>query len=229
MLGRLGRGLGRIFASPRPTLGSLDYDTYWDQRPADVFQPRFEIIAQLLPTGAEVADIGCGDGSLLRYLERRRNVAGFGVDISTTAVEVAQRLGTNASVADVTDPGFSLPRRVDYVVLSEVLEHIADPEAVLIGLRASTGRFAIVTLPNTGYIEHRLRLLFGRFPVQWLFHPGEHLRFWTIADFRMTAGATGYDVTRIQPALGWFPLARLWPSLFASQLVYVLSPGPERP
>jgi methionine biosynthesis protein MetW len=215
-------GIRRVFASPAPRLDKLDYDAYWANRSVDDIHPRFRLIAPLVPTAARVVDIGCGDGSLLLYLARERDAKGYGVDISTYAVDHARGRGVEAEVADVTDPSFAVRPGTDHVIISEVLEHIADPEAVLLRLRHAGIRHVIVTVPNTGYVEHRLRLLFGRFPVQWLLHPGEHVRFWTIADFRATAAATGFAIRRTVPALGWFPFARWRPGLFASQLIYEL-------
>jgi methionine biosynthesis protein MetW len=225
MLGRIADGAKRLFASPRPQLENLDYDDYWARRDADVFQPRFKLIADLLRPGCRVIDLGCGDGSLLRYLHRAKGISGWGVDISSRAVATARSLGTKSEVADITDPSFRLPSDFDSVVISEVLEHIADPERLLVNLHASGANDLIVTLPNTGFVEHRLRLMLGRFPVQWLFHPGEHLRFWTVADFAVTASATGYTVVSVRGALGWFPFARAFPSLFASQIVFHLKPA----
>lgn len=225
LLGRIGRAWGRIFATPAQRLDRLDYDDYWDNRSLDDIHPRFPLIAKLVPHGSRVMDIGSGDGSLLLFLARERNATGHGVDISRHAVEHARRRGVSCDVADITHESFHVPAAFDVVIVSEVLEHIADPEAVLIRLRRDGIRRLIITVPNTGYVEHRLRLLVGRFPVQWLLHPGEHLRFWTISDFHATASATGFTVHRVVPALGWFPLARFWPALFASQVVYELVPA----
>jgi methionine biosynthesis protein MetW len=215
-------GLRRIFSAPHPRLGELDYDDYWANRPVDDLHPRMKLIAELVPTGAHVMDIGCGDGSLLLHLAATKQSIGFGVDISQFAIEHARARGVDSEVADVTDASFRVRPGTEIVIISEVLEHIADPEAVLVRLRESGIQRIIVTVPNTGYLEHRLRLLFGRFPVQWLLHPGEHVRFWTVADFQGTAKATGFAVRRVIPALGWFPFARWRPSLFASQLIYLL-------
>ena len=222
-MSRVSSGLRRVFSVKRWTLETLNYDDYWDHREHDVFQPRFAAIAHLIPRGASVADVGCGDGSLLRFLKMANDNDGWGVDISTSGVNAARQLGADCEVGDITDERFRLPQTFDYVVISEVLEHIPDPERVLARLHASGPGRLLVTVPNTGYLEHRLRLLFGRFPVQWLMHPGEHLRFWTVADFRSTAEMIGYEVRSVTPALGWFPFARVWPELFASQVIYELA------
>jgi len=65
-----------------------------------------------------------------------------------------------------------------------------------------------------------LKLLLGRFPLQWLAHLVEHLRFW----FLWWANWLGYRVQAAIPYQGTPFLKRLWPNLFASGVVYVLEP-----
>ena len=45
-------------------------------------RPDFAAIAAWIPNGATVLDLGCGDGSLLRYLKETREVRGYGVEIN---------------------------------------------------------------------------------------------------------------------------------------------------
>ena len=45
-------------------------------------RPDFAAIAAWIPQGSSVLDLGCGDGSLLRYLRETREVRGYGVEIS---------------------------------------------------------------------------------------------------------------------------------------------------
>jgi methionine biosynthesis protein MetW len=215
----------RIFAAPSPAIPRLDYDDYWENRAVDEIHPRFRLIARMVSPGSRVLDVGCGDGSLLIHLESARHTKGLGLDISEVAVAHARGRGVRCEVADVTSQSFVLPQGFDVVIISEVLEHIPDPESLLSKVRDAGVARLIVTVPNTGYLEHRLRLLFGRFPIQWLVHPGEHLRFWTIADFTGTAESTGFRVARVVPVLGWFPFARFRPSLFSSQVIYDMRPN----
>ena len=55
---------------------SLNIAQYTEER------PDFAAIAAWIPKGASVLDLGCGDGSLLRYLKETRAVRGYGVEIS---------------------------------------------------------------------------------------------------------------------------------------------------
>jgi 2-polyprenyl-3-methyl-5-hydroxy-6-metoxy-1,4-benzoquinol methylase len=66
----------------------------------------------------------------------------------------------------------------------EVLEHIPNPEKFIKTISKKAKKGVFFSVPNTGYISYRLRLLFGAFPMQWNIHPGEHLRFWTYRDLK---------------------------------------------
>jgi len=78
-----------------------------------------------------------------------------------------------------------------------------------------------LTFPNLAYFPHRLRLLSGKFPVQWVVFPGEHLRYWSVPDF--TAWLASLSLPRPQViasnGLTLARLHRLWPNLFGNQIV----------
>ena len=46
----------------------------------------FAAIAEWVRPGSRVLDLGCGDGTLLKYLNSRRGVSGYGVEISVETV-----------------------------------------------------------------------------------------------------------------------------------------------
>ena len=39
------------------------------------------LLAELVPEGSRVLDLGCGDGALLDYLQRHRGCSGYGVEL----------------------------------------------------------------------------------------------------------------------------------------------------
>ncbi len=108
------------------------------------------------------------------------------------------------------------------MILSEIIEHVPDPESLLDSLRPFARQAIIVSIPNTGFHQHRLRLLLGRFPLQWVVTPGEHLRYWTLADFRWWARQIGFEISAEIPYEGTPILKSIYPSLFAAAFVYVL-------
>jgi methionine biosynthesis protein MetW len=49
-------------------------------------RPDFAAIARWVSPGARVLDLGCGDGTLLRYLWEARQAPGYGVEIDDDVV-----------------------------------------------------------------------------------------------------------------------------------------------
>jgi methionine biosynthesis protein MetW len=201
----------------------LDYNKYWQARKKGKFRQRYAMIAEWVEPGSRVLDIGCGDGALLHYLQEHRDVKGVGVDISEEAVNFARSLGVSAFVADVLSPEFRFTEKYDYVVISEVLEHLSQPETLMLKVRGHVHKGVIISIPNTGFYKYRLRLLFGSFPLQWVCHPGEHLRYWTVRDFVWWSRQLGYRVKAIRSSNGLSPLDRHWPGLWGKQVLFLLT------
>lgn len=210
----------------------LDYDEYWAEagkgEPGPARLARFRAIAAHIEPGSSVLDIGCGDGELLAHLRETKGVTAHGLEFSAAGRARAQEKGLDVQPCDLTSPDFSVEREVDYIVISEVLEHVPNPEEVLLKVRDRFRKRLIITIPNVGSIIDRLRLVFGRFAHQWVFHPSEHLRFWTITDFCFTCRQLGYTVERFDglytPYLPSFLKLWAWyPRLFAPHVLYVLA------
>jgi methionine biosynthesis protein MetW len=214
-----------------------DYDDYWTQRaktsPQQVVLHRFVSIADRIPDGSSVIDIGCGDGAFLAYLkEHRPKSIVFGMDISANAVSFLKKREINGAAITA---GKSLReiagRDFDYVVMMEVIEHVHDAEGLFLQALRFNPKTLFITIPNTGYIMHRLRLMFGgRFPITYIiYHMKEHIRFWTVKDFIQWAESMGCKVVcyrgqekTINPLRLY--LIRHFPSLFAAQMIYEVEP-----
>lgn len=209
-----------ISQMPRATLTHMNYEEYWRTRGHHTYQPRYRIIAELIEPGSTVLDVGCGDGRLLEHLTQTRNVKGFGIDVSPEAVRMASERGVAAEVGDVLT--WQPDKEYDYVVMSEVLEHLPNPEQVIDKARHCFRRAIIASIPNIGYYPHRLRLLCGRFPVQWGLHPAEHLRYWTVIDFSDWICSFDLEVESIHSSNGFLILHRYWPNLLGNQIVFVI-------
>ncbi len=231
------RGLRRTFGYPETArVGVVDYDDYWDSKAQSGLGKlsqwrlrRAQVFASLVKRGDRVLDLGVGDGALLQYLIAQRGIDGYGLDISPKAVAFCRAQGLKVALSDITRPmGDNLAEhfpeidQFDYVILSEIIEHVPDPESLLDSLRPFARQAIIVSIPNTGFHQHRLRLLLGRFPLQWVVTPGEHLRFWTLADFRWWTRQIGFRISAEIPYEGTPVLKSLYPSLFAAAFVYVL-------
>lgn len=213
----------------------MDYGDYWLRReagpdkaglsrkgPDSDSHHRNQIAVRLIPEGVKVLDVGCGPGKLLATLQRHRpDLELHGIDISPEAIRIAKERGFNAECVDpVREP---LAESYDTICLMTVLEHVPDAEALVRILKPRCRRQFLIAIPNLGYIEHRLRLaLFGRMPLTSIWYDiREHVRFWTVKDFRHWADAMGLRVVGIH-GTHRNPLRRRLPSLLASQIVYDL-------
>ena len=52
-------------------------------------------IAQLVPEGSRVLDLGCGDGALLDLLQKNRSCTGYGVEIDDQNIQACVQRGVN--------------------------------------------------------------------------------------------------------------------------------------
>lgn len=107
-------------------------DQWWEPRgPFAMLAWLAEHRASLVPPAARedalLLDLACGGGLLAPHLRGYRHV---GLDLSPTAVRVAARHGVTAVQGDVLRLPFA-DEVADVVVAGEVLEHVADPAAVV--------------------------------------------------------------------------------------------------
>lgn len=150
-------------------------------------RPDFAAIAAWIPQGASVLDLGCGDGSLLRYLKNTRKVRGYGVEISDANIVACIRNGVNVIQGDLESglSGFE-SNAFDFVLLSQTLQATRHTEP-LVQEMLRVGREGIVSFPNFGYWRNRVNVLRGNMPVsrelpyQWYDTPNVHLC--TLHDF----------------------------------------------
>jgi methionine biosynthesis protein MetW len=161
-------------------------------------RPDFAAIADWVRPGARVLDLGCGDGTLLRYLWRERNASGYGVEIDDAGVLACVKNGVNVIQSDL-ESGLSdfEDRAFDYVILSQTLQAVRHSERIVREM-LRVGREGIVTFPNFGHWKNRLQVLGGKMPVsdalpfQWHDTPNIHLC--TITDFEDFCGARGVRI-----------------------------------
>lgn len=119
-------------------------------------------VREHLPRGGSVLDLGCASGGLLAALadEAGRRV-GVEIDPAAAATAAAHADAVHAGSLESVDLD---GERFDVVVLGDVVEHVADPLAVL--RRAATwstpGGRLIISLPNVAHWSVRLSLLAGR-------------------------------------------------------------------
>ena len=217
-----------LLSYPKIIFDATDYDEYWKDKKGmdmgnanDYQRIRARWIAEKIDEGSTVLDLGCGDGAVLSEIRKIKNIKPIGVDISSYALNFCTSQNIKTIKIDLSriEELKALPV-VDFILMLEFLEHIPNPERALRILESKAQKAMFFSFPNSGYIVYRLRYLSGRFPVQWLVHPGEHLRFWTYKDLKWWLKELGYaNRSTIYVYKGIFLLNKIWKNLFSRALL----------
>ena len=181
------------------------------------------LIADLVPAGSHVLDLGCGDGELLQKLMQERACTGYGIEIDDANVLACVQRGVSVlqmnlhqGLNDFADGSF------DVVLQIDTLPHLRNAETMLLET-VRVGRIGIIAFPNFAHWPNRLSVLRGRMPVtrrlpyQWYDTP--NIRVGTYKDFEALARKNGL---RILDAFGlhhgrpvhWLPNARAGTAVF---------------
>jgi len=148
----------------------------------------FQIISDLIENNTRVLDVGCGDGTLMKYLKDKKNVDTRGLEISKDKVQMCVSKGLAVIEGNAEKDLKQFPNSsFNYAVLSQTLQAFYNPEKVIDDLLKVADK-AIVTIPNFGFWKVRLDLLIkGTMPVtknlpdEWYNTPNLHMC--TLKDF----------------------------------------------
>tara|TARA_B100001057_G_scaffold150503_1_gene150416 strand:+ start:851 stop:1450 length:600 start_codon:yes stop_codon:yes gene_type:complete len=139
-------------------------------------------ISNLIQKDEKVLDVGCGDGNLIYYLSKNRNVNCRGIEITLKGVGSCLEKGlsvvqgdANFDLEDYPDNSFST------VILSQTIQAMIYPERVIENL-IRIGKRAIISFPNFGFWKVRKDFLFSGkmpknkiLPFDWYDTPNIHL------------------------------------------------------
>jgi methionine biosynthesis protein MetW len=187
-----------------------------------------ELIANLVPHGSRVLDLGCGDGALLAWLRDQRGCHGFGIEIDDNEVAACVRRDVQVLQLNLEE-GLALfeDRSFDVVLQLDTLQHLRQTENML-RETARVGRVGIVAFPNFAHWPNRLSVFSGRMPVtktlpyQWYDTP--NIRVGTYVDFEMLARKNGLRILDSFGLQDGQPVRR-WPNLRASVAVFKFERG----
>ena len=148
----------------------------------------FQIIAELIDNKTRVLDVGCGDGTLMKYLKEKKDIDTRGLEISKNKIQICVSKGLSVIEGNAEKDLKQFPdSSFNYVILSQTLQAFYNPEKVIDDL-LNVAEKAIVTIPNFGFWRVRLDLLIkGKMPItknlpeEWYNTPNLHMC--TIKDF----------------------------------------------
>ena len=185
-----------------------------------------QTIAELVPYGSRVLDLGCGDGALLSFLQTEHGCSGYGVEIDDANVAACVKRGVQVIQLNL-EQGLRLfeDQSFDVVLQIDTLQHLRNAETML-QETLRVARMGIITFPNFGHWFNRWSVLCGRMPVtpqlpyEWYDTP--NIRVGTFADFQALALK---NHLHIKDAFGLEgeKIVRFWPNALAATAVFQLT------
>lgn len=187
------------------------------------------IVLDWIPSNSKVVDFGCGDGTLLKALRKKKFVTGYGVendpekinDCIANGISVIQQ-DIDISIQNYKGMGF------DVAVMASSIQCLRRPRNAMRNI-LQVANECVITLPNFGNWELRLGILNGRMPssaqlpAKW--YETKNLHLCTIADFEELCREESFTIKKkiyINRAGKSSRLASRFPNLFAAQAVYLI-------
>ena len=187
-------------------------------------------IQHWIQQGSRILDLGCGDGTLLKFLIETKQVQRYGLEIDAAQINICIDKGLNV-IEQNLDSGLGnfADKSFDTVLMTQALQTLHFPHLVLDEM-LRVGKECIVTFPNFGHWKARYYLaLRGRMPVsdllpyEWYNTPNIH--FCTFNDFEVLCRERNIKVIHRQVVneQSCQTLKDLMPNLFGETAIYHLS------
>jgi GT2 family glycosyltransferase/tetratricopeptide (TPR) repeat protein/2-polyprenyl-3-methyl-5-hydroxy-6-metoxy-1,4-benzoquinol methylase len=182
--------------TPRPDPASKGMIVHHDPTYFDHARP--EVVSLVPASARRVLDIGCGAGRLGAAIKARQQAEVVGIEIDEPAAECARARLDRVLVGNIELVETNFPERsFDAIVCADVLEHLREPERVLVRARRwlAPDGWLIASIPNVRHHTVIRALLQGN----WTYEPAglldrTHLRFFTRREIEKLFFRAGYGI-----------------------------------
>ncbi len=188
---------------------------------------RDDFIARLpRDPGASILEVGCGTGSTGALAFKHQRAGRYvGIELMEEAGKKARDVLTDVIVGDVESMEFDWrPAQFDAFIMSEVLEHLVDPEGLLNKLSRfiRPGGIVLASSPNISHWRALRELALGHFPAteKGVFDR-THLRWFTPETFAAMFERTGYKVHEVRPVTPFSERVKLISKLTGGRYEYL--------
>ncbi len=190
-----------------------------------------DVMMEHIDSNSRVVDLGCGDGRLLARLHDEKQCLVQGVEVDVSSIMNAMQRGVPVIQADLDAGLAEFPSdSFDLAVLSQTLQQVRHPKAVLVEM-LRIARRALVVVPNFAHWRVRLQVVKqGRAPITdalpYAWYDSPNLHFMSMYDFRDLVESLSVRIVRERPIIRGRAVDRAWAAnLRADSALYIL----ERP
>jgi len=213
---------------------NIDNPKYNDNRDYDYdktdfyCRAEFPIINDLIKSGTNIIDLGCGNGSLMHYILERQKVNITGLDNSSSGVAFCAQHNLPAQLGEIdreeTYKKYS-DNQFDYAICNVTLQMVMYPEVLLREMRRIS-KYQIISVPNFAYLVNRLDLLLnGVMPRSMLYgyawYNTGHIHQLSLRDFKIFCKNNGLKILSIWHLgrLAW--LRRIAPNYLSRESIFL--------
>ena len=208
------------------------YQRYWSgktKRESFIDYERNWVLPKIFDKKEKILDLGCGDGAVAEYLEKKLKNKVIGADISNKALKEANSRGIKTVLIDIEK---KLPFKdgdFNSVFWGDNVEHLFNPQKTLSEINrvlTGSGRL-ILSCPNMSYWRYRMYyLLRGELPdTEWTGNSPwnwSHIRFFNLNILGDFLKSESFEITKVLGVNRRFPekyFVAFNPSIFSMILI----------
>lgn len=213
-------------------MNSIDNRNYYYAESFQQSRSEFVVITKLINENSSVIDLGCGDGSLLKILQKEKSILATGIELSDSGVNICSKAGLNVLKGRIDEKLPFADNTFDYAICNVTIQMLMYPEILLSEMKRIS-KYQITTFPNFGFYKNRIEMFFkGRMPQYGLFgykwYNTGHIHQLSIKDFKKLVKDVGgltilknYSLTTKNPIK--ILLIKIFPNLFQLLPIFLLT------